>query len=184
MEIKKNETMKLFYGVQKSNNENSVEQNQSDLVRKYIQNTEKGTSRENFELDKIRNQVLNLHGEVKDIQTKISEKQIQIAFLEKIPNNNNWKEQLQDFLKGKFSDGIVLKPDPDLQSYLKRLGGEIRMLNNDMLTREIKLENIISSGLIDMEKPDISHIIVKDMAKAREVFSKIKTESISRVLKG
>ncbi|MDH4200224.1 MAG: hypothetical protein OEV66_07600 [Spirochaetia bacterium] len=187
MQVKKNGLMDSQMGIQKNNHEQDVGHDKIPIYRRFHGKIENAITRESIGIDRVRNQVLNLHGEVKDIQTKISRNQMQIAFLENLPINGNqgngWREKLESFMKDQFSESIVIKPEPDLKTYILKLGNENKSLGNDMLTREIKLENIISSGIMDSEKSEVSDIIVRDIEKAREVFSKMKTDSVSRVLK-
>lgn len=183
MHIKKNENLNYQLGVQRNGHEQQIDHGKKSIPQRILEKNIISESKESLGIDKVRNQVMNLHDEVKSIQTKISQRQIQIAFLDNLPNKQNWKENLVDFLGSQVSKSILIKPEPDLNSYLQKLNKEITELNSDMLTKEVKLENIISSGVMDTEKTDLSEIIIKDMQKAKEVFSKIKADSITRVLK-
>lgn len=182
MHIKKQE-MFGFSSIQKKDNEQLIEQERIPLNKKFQGEIDQINNRESPGLNRIRGQVLALHDELKEIQTKISSKQIQAAFLENSPADPDWKSRLESFMKGQFPDSNIIKPDPDLKTYLNKLREDMHILTNDMQTREIKLENIISSGLLDAQKTDVSDIIIKDMDKAKEVFSRMKVDSISRILK-
>ncbi|MDH4263145.1 MAG: hypothetical protein OEV78_08900 [Spirochaetia bacterium] len=182
MHIKKQEILSYLSSIQKKDNEQLIDQEKIPLYKKFQGRIEKQVNYENIGIDRIRGQVLNLHDELKGIQTEISKKQIQVSFLKELPDATNWKQKLESFMKEEFSESIVVKADPDIKSYLNSLQGDLKMLQNDMMTREIKLENILSSGIMDTEKADISDIIIKDMDKAKEVFSRIKKDSISRIL--
>jgi len=187
MHIKKQNPLDTISTIQRRDNEQLVEQEKIPFNRKLSGKTEHREKYENTGIDRVRNQVFTLHNEVKDIQTRISGKQIQVSFLENLKSDENWKSKLEAFMKENSPDTIFIKPDPDLKTYVSKLNAEIKILNNDMFTREVKLENIISSGImdsgIDIEKADGSSIFVRDMNKAREVFSKIKSDSINRILK-
>jgi parvulin-like peptidyl-prolyl isomerase len=183
MHIKKQDIMSSLTNIQKKDNEQLIDQEKIPFYKKFQGKIEKQVNYENLGIDRLRGQVLNLHDELKSIQTEISGKQIQVSFLKDLPDNENWKQKLESFMKEQFSESIVIKPDPDLKTYLNQLMVDLKMLHNDTMTREIKLENILSSGIIDAEKSDVSDIIIKDMDKAKEVFSRIKKDSISRILK-
>jgi len=133
-------------------------------------------------IDSVRSHVMNLQGEVKDIQTQVSRKQIQVAYLEELPNDDsNWKESLQDFLKNKFPGPIPIIREDNKDGYVSHLKHEIRGLNNSMLMTEVKLENIISSGMIDLENSSVSEIIMKDFSDVTKVFSRLRKDSISHL---
>ena len=183
MHIKKQDIMSYLSSIQKKDNEQLIEQEKIPLFKRFQGKIDKQVNYENLGVDRIRGQVLNLHEELKGIQTEISNKQMQAAFLKDLPEDGNWKSKLTLFMKEQLHESIVIKPDPDLKAYLSSLQVDLKMLHNDMMTREIKLENILSSGIMDSEKTDVSDIIIKDMDKAKEVFSRIKKDSISRILK-
>ncbi len=139
-----------------------------------------------LKLDVMRNQVLNLQKEVKDIQTEISTRQIQIAFLENL-QTGDWQTELKAFLSGR-QPGDAGKPQQNIaesgskQLYVSSLKNELTTLNNDLLTHEVKLENIFSSGMIDHERGDISSAIMKDSGEIHRVFSKIRHQSIQKLI--
>jgi len=134
-------------------------------------------------IDTIRHQILGLQGEVKNIQTDISKKQIEIAFLENLETDARWKLNLDNFLKSNFGESHSIDDQLNKKEYIGKLYKEIIGMNNDLLAREVKIENIISTGLIDDNKKSISDIIIKDLHEASNLFSKMKNESIIRVLK-
>jgi len=134
-------------------------------------------------IDTIRHQILGLQGEVKNIQTDISKKQIEIAFLENLETDARWKLNLDNFLKSNFGESHSIDDHLNKKEYIGKLYKEITGMNNDLLAREVKIENIISTGLIDDNKKSISEIIIKDLPEASNLFSKMKNESIIRVLK-
>jgi len=183
MDIKKQDIMSYLTTIQKKDNEQLIDQEKIPVYKKFSGKLEKHENYENLGIDRLRGQVLNLHEEIKNIQTEISKKQTQVVFLENLNDDKNWKNKLEEFFEQQVFDSIVIKPDPDLKTYLSKLQIDLKKLNNDMTTREIKLENILSSGIMDTEKADISSIIIKDMDKVKEVFSRIKKDSISRILK-
>jgi len=183
MHIKKHDIMTYLTNIQKKDNEQLIDQEKIPAYKRFQGKIESRVNYENLGVDRVRGQVLNLHEEMKSIQTEVSHKQIQVSFLESLPNDENWRTKLEAFMKDDVGVSIVIKANPDLKTYLNDLQNDLKMLHNDMTTREIKLENILSSGLMDSERVDVSDIIIKDMDKAREVFSKMKKDSITRILK-
>lgn len=142
-----------------------------------------------IKLDMLRNQVMNLQKEVNQIQTEISGHQIQIAFLENLETSEGWQKELQSFLSGRApsssprdNEAKQLPEGAGKQQYIAGLKSELTALNSDLVTHEVKLENIFSSGIIDAEYSEISSAIMKDAEEVRQVFSKIRHQSIHKLI--
>ena len=178
MQINKSEIMKFIRNIEKKDVRHD---SPKTAISSDHSSSKQSHETRSTQVDSVRSHVLNLQSEVKNIQTEISSKQIQVAFLDEIPNSNNWKENLEKFLSQNFSNPLPVINEAEKGQYMQSLNSEIQTLNNSMLMREVKLENIISSGIIDLEKSSVSDIIMKDSNEVRNVFSKIRKDSIAHL---
>jgi len=177
MQINKNDILNFIQNIQKRESHHEDPKAKKAGKSNVVHNNEPTR----ISVDSVRSHVMNLQGEVKDIQTQVSRKQIQVAFLEELSGDTNWKESLQDFLKSEFPGPIPIIREDNKDGYISQLKHEIRGLNNSTLMREVKLENIISSGMVDLEKESISEIIMKDFTDVTKVFSRLRKDSISHL---
>jgi len=181
MQIKKSDIIKYLNTVQNEKKNTNIADGKEEPASE-AKNLHANISKEKFSIDRMRNQILHIQSEANQIQTEISQRQVQIAFLEQIDTEEHWPEKLSSFMGERFQSKVTVNPDPDLNTYLNRLNHEISNLNNNLLSREVKIENILSSGVIDIENGDISRVIVKDMKEAEKVFSRMRTDSIHKFL--
>ncbi|MES0490104.1 MAG: hypothetical protein ABUK01_08940 [Leptospirales bacterium] len=177
MQINKNDILNFIQNIQKK------ESHHEDAITKKAAKSDIVPNKEptRISVDAVRSHVMNLQDEVKNIQTQASRKQIQVAYLEELPDVRNWKKSLQDFLKKEFPGPIPIIQEDNKDGYISQLMHEIRGLNNSMLTREVKLENIISTGMVDLDNDSISEIIMKDFTDVTKVFSRLRKDSISHL---
>ncbi|MDH5718064.1 MAG: hypothetical protein OEZ22_10545 [Spirochaetia bacterium] len=181
MQIKKNDISQFVNSVQKQNIDKNQGQN---LINE--KNTQNSISADNnINIDKLRGQVKSLQADVSKIQTDISQKQIQIAYLGIIENKEDWRQSLNNFMKENFPSSIKLKiEDKTSEEYINRAQSEIGIMKNDLLKKEVQLQNIFSMGMISEtgnEKADIN--LIKDMKQAEKLFSNLRKETVSNLLK-
>ncbi|MCS6984274.1 MAG: hypothetical protein NZM25_03975 [Leptospiraceae bacterium] len=135
-----------------------------------------------IDVDSLRAQVLTLQNEAKELQTKISFHQVQLAFLSELKDKTNWKNELMRFMQNHFptfqDEG---SPEESLEDFMARTENRLGELSNNLIKKEVQLQNILSSGMLPEESLTIK--LFRDLAQDAEVFRKLKPELVSNLLK-
>lgn len=177
MNVKKSDVINIAREVQSSRND-TARQDKAPTAAAESQ----GTQSKALQVDALRNQVLGIQHDVKELQTQISFRQVQIAFLEQLKENSNWKNELQRFMQERF-DGVRLNSiqADDLGEFTEQTRQSISSLNNNLVKKEIQLQNILSTGMLSEDQLKVS--LFKDLSSNSDVFTKLKPEAVSALLK-
>lgn len=176
MQINKND---ILNGISRITGRNNGSDLGSEGGSSKVKENGKTQPENKLSVDVMRNRVLNLQHEVKDIQTNLSGYQAQRAFLQELDSGAEWKAQLQKFTKQPVEN---LEKVPTLDHYLSRLENEIGKLNKEVFTREVTLENIISAGMGERTSSDTSQAIIRDMEQAKTIFSRIRQDAVGKLI--
>lgn len=175
MEVKKNDGVAKPVNVQDRRFEN-----QKSAGTEKTETKEKVQS--SVTTDELRNRVLNLQNEVKDIQTGISNKQMQIAFLNSLEDRNSWDKELKRYMKENIT-ASVSEPEPGVtfEEFSESANADVGKMKNQLILKEVQLQNIFSSGMITGSAPNVE--LVKNFDDTKEIFSKLRPDIISNLLR-
>lgn len=141
-----------------------------------------GSSPKAIDVDTLRSQVMVLQKEAKDLQTQISFYQVQLAFLAQLQDTGNWKNELLRFMEEHFpAQKIELENDMDVEDFMNQTQERLGGLSNDLLKKEVQLQNILSAGILEEDVVTIR--LFKDVRKSGELFAKLKPEVVATLLK-
>ncbi len=126
----------------------------------------------------MKSRVLGLQQEVKELQTEASNRQMQIAFLEKLDDNGNWQSELKKFMndnvrQDRFSSALTLS------EYLEAQSKELQSISNNILQKEVQMQNILSVSLLESgAQPNI----VKEVSNSDNLFNNLDATSIKKLV--
>ncbi len=177
MNVKKTDVINIAREVQSSQND-IARQDKAPTATSGSQ----GTQEKSLQVDTLRSQVLAIQHDVKELQTQISFRQVQIAFLEQLKENSNWKNELQRFMQERFNGTRPSDIQADsLSEFTRQTLQSINSLNNALLKKEIQLQNILSTGILPEGQLQVS--LFKDLSSNSDVFAKLKPDAVSALLK-
>lgn len=176
MEVKKSDLLKSAQNIQDKNLNRQAKAGGAEKA------ASAADSKPSLNLDNLRAQVLMLQKDVKDIQTRFTQRQAQVAFADTIQNTGNWQSELKKFMKENFRNvNIPDMGEGTLAEFLKMADEEMQSMRNELIHKEVQLQNIVSSGVIDDIEP--ADLITKDFESNRDIFNRLKPENVEKLLK-
>ena len=180
MQIKKGELNNLIKNIQQKSIDSTMRRKPSEINENL--DIKPGTG---SKLDGLRSHVLSIQADVKNIQTEMTVNQAKISFLQNLDNSQDWKGKLSEFMQRHFTgidksaEKAISEPLPT--EYQQKMHDVNATLRNQLIKKEVQLQNILSSGLVDNSVFD--NEISKDLLQSADLFSKLKTENIQNLLK-
>ena len=130
-------------------------------------------------LDNLRNKAMYLNSKISDWQTYLTTQQMQLSFLNKLKNNENWMSQLTVFLG---DDSKIDLPEKDARGdiglYQDGLKLNINKARQELSRGQVELQNLFASGLIS--EPEVTNF--KNMKEMSQAFKPFKVETIRNLL--
>lgn len=146
-------------------------------------------SKAQVSVDSMRNKVLSLQQEIKDLQTGISMRQIQLGFLNQVNEGSSWQKELKRFMNEQFPAAAVEVGDQQNMDEFKTEAAQVVLnLRNNLIKKEIQIQNILSAGMFEpageaQEEPVVDNSkIVKDFSESRDIFSKLRPEAVKSLV--
>lgn len=179
MQINKNDLVKFAANIQSNNLNQNKKTRDSNANR-----PENNAATESINIDRLRDQAMTLQKEISDLQTGLSYRQVQVAFLDTIQDNSNWSEELQRFMAERFPgrqrDSQI--PEVTLEEFQRNMGQEVQSLSSQLIEKEVRLQNVFSAG-INAEAPEnISEVISRDFDQSQNIFGKLRSDSVRNLL--
>ncbi|MCB1200708.1 MAG: hypothetical protein KDK41_08685 [Leptospiraceae bacterium] len=130
--------------------------------------------------DQLRGQVRTLQNDLNQLQTQMTFRQAQVAFLQNLHGDGTWDQELRKFMSENFTSVTLTIPESESKSeFTSRTTTEMQQIHNDLLKKEVQLQNIFSTGLAG--EPDVN--LVKNADEVRSIFARLQPESVDRLLK-
>ncbi len=147
-------------------------------------------NRAHVNLDTMRSKVLSLQQEIRDLQTGISMRQIQIGFLNQVNEGSTWQKELKRFMNEQFpSTSIDLRDGQNIDEFRSEAAQIVSNLRNNLIKKEIQIQNILSAGMFEPASNDADREvsidnskIMKDFSETKDIFSKLRPEAIQNLV--
>jgi hypothetical protein len=141
-------------------------------------------------LDTMRSKVFSLQQEIRDLQTGISMRQIQIGFLNQVHEGSTWQKELKRFMSEQFpTTSIDLREGQNMDEFRSEAAQVVSNLRNNLIKKEIQIQNILSAGIFEPASGDSDHEvsidnskIMKDFSETKDIFSKLRPEAIQNLV--
>lgn len=133
--------------------------------------------------EKLARQVRALQNDMNQLQTHITFRQASVAFLQNLGTQGDWAQELKSFMSKNFALTISLNNSETRNDFTSRTQNEMSTLQNNLLKKEVQLQNIFSSGLLSENINNNKTNLVKSADEIRTMFSKLQPESVHRLLK-
>lgn len=136
-------------------------------------------------VDSMRSKVLSLQQEIRELQTGISMRQIQLGFLNQVNQGSPWQKELKRFMTDQFpAVQLQLNERQSADEFKSEAVQVVSDLRSNLLKKEIQIQNILSAGIFEnggepMQEPVMDNSkIVKDFNESRDIFSKLRPEAV------
>lgn len=136
-------------------------------------------------VDSMRSKVLSLQQEIRELQTGISMRQIQLGFLNQVHEGSPWQKELKRFMNDQFpAVQLQLSDRQSADEFKSEAAQVVSDLRSNLLKKEIQIQNILSAGIFEsggepMQEPVMDNSkIVKDFNESRDIFSKLRPEAV------
>jgi hypothetical protein len=136
-------------------------------------------------VDALRSKVLSLQQEIRELQTGISMRQVQLGFLSQLNEGGSWQKELRRFMTEQFpSVQIELREGQSIDEFRSEAAQVVSNLRNDLIKKEIQIQNILSAGLFepaaesDQEPVLDNSKIIKDFSETQGIFSKLRPDAV------
>ncbi|AFM11420.1 hypothetical protein [Turneriella parva] len=147
-------------------------------------------NRSQVSLDTMRSKVLSLQQEIRDLQTGISMRQIQIGFLNQVNEGSSWQKELKRFMNEQFpKTSIDLREGQNMDEFRSEAAQIVSNLRNNLIKKEIQIQNILSAGMFEPASADTERDvaidnskIMKDFSETKDIFSKLRPEAIQSLV--
>lgn len=147
-------------------------------------------NRSQVSLDTMRSKVLSLQQEIRDLQTGISMRQIQIGFLNQVNEGSSWQKELKRFMNEQFpKTSIDLREGQNMDEFRSEAAQIVSNLRNNLIKKEIQIQNILSAGMFEPASADTERDvaidnskIMKDFSETKDIFSKLRPEAIQNLV--
>lgn len=140
-------------------------------------------------VDSMRSKVFSLQQEIRDLQTGISMRQIQLGFLNQVNEGSSWQKELRRFMSEQFpSVALEVKDAQNIDDFKSEAAEVVSNLRNNLIKKEIQIQNILSAGVFEPGKepqhePTVDNSkIVKNFAETRDIFSKLRPETVKTLV--
>jgi len=137
----------------------------------------------------LRSRVANLQSEIRDLQTGMSDRQIQVGFLNSLKESTSWQKELQKFMNENFPNSTLkLTHGESLESYLNSTAANMNQIKSELLKKEIQVQNLFSSGIINPHTDTEGEVnldnqkIIKDYEGSQSVFSKLRADAVKNLV--
>jgi hypothetical protein len=138
-------------------------------------------------VDAMRSKVLSLQQEVRELQTGISMRQIQLGFLNQVNEGSSWQKELKRFMNEQFpAVNLELRSEQSIEDFRSEAGQVVADLKGNLIKKEIQIQNILSAGMFDGpvegELPLDNSKIMKDFTESREIFNKLRPDAVKSLV--
>jgi hypothetical protein len=142
-------------------------------------------------VDSMRSKVLSLQQEIKDLQTGISMRQIQLGFLNQVNEGSSWQKELKRFMNEQFpAVSLEMRDQQNIDEFKSEAAQVVSNLRNNLIKKEIQIQNILSAGMFEpagmpegeAETEIDNSKIVKDFNESRDIFTKLRPESVKNLV--
>ncbi|GAB4436001.1 MAG: hypothetical protein OHK0011_19150 [Turneriella sp.] len=140
-------------------------------------------------VDVMRSKILSLQQEIRELQTGISMRQIQLGFLSQVNEGGSWQKDLRRFMNEQFPTiQMQLSEGQNIEEFRTEAAQVVSSLRNNLIKKEIQIQNILSAGLFEPAAegdgepvPDNSKII-KDFSETQDIFSKLRPDAVRNLV--
>jgi len=144
-------------------------------------------SKAQVSVDTMRSKVLSLQQEVRELQTGISMRQIQLGFLNQVNEGSSWQKELKRFMNDQFPTvALELRSEQSIEDFKSEAGQVVADLKGNLIKKEIQIQNILSAGVFDGAaegEPQVDNSkIVKDFSESREIFNKLRPDAVKSLV--
>ncbi|HMY11141.1 MAG TPA: hypothetical protein PKM44_00125 [Turneriella sp.] len=136
-------------------------------------------------VDSMRSKILSLQQEIRELQTGISMRQIQLGFLNQVNEGGSWQKDLRRFMNEQFPTvQMQLGEGQNIDEYRAEAAQVVSSLRNNLIKKEIQIQNILSAGLFEPaaesdEEPVLDNSkIIKDFSETQGIFSKLRPDAV------
>lgn len=135
-------------------------------------------------VDAMRSRILSLQQEIRELQTGISMRQVQLGFLSQLTEGTGWQKELRRFMDEQFPGVRLDFPEAqNLDEFRVEAAQVVSNLRNNLIKKEIQIQNILSAGVFapveEGSEPAVDNSkIVKDFSETQNIFSKLRPDSV------
>lgn len=140
-------------------------------------------------VDSMRSKVLSIQQEIRELQTGISMRQIQLGFLNQVNEGSSWQKELRRFMNEQFpSVAVEVRDQQNLDEFKSEAAQIVSNLRNNLIKKEIQIQNILSAGVFEPDgeertEPVLDNSkIVKDFTETKDIFTKLRPESVKSLV--
>lgn len=175
MEIQKNDIMGFVRNVEKQLNEKkaSAKKDSSSAIKT-------SENANNQRLNKVMSGTLKIQEEIRSLQTEYSRHQSALAFV-KNSQGDTWQNELKKFLNSSFRYNPDILPETREQ-FLQDSGGALAQLKNEILKKEVVMQNIISASPLSKDDgQETMNKVLQDSDSLRELVVALRTGSVKKL---
>lgn len=136
-------------------------------------------------VDSMRSKILSLQQEIRELQTGISVRQIQLGFLNQVNEGGSWQKDLRRFMNEQFPTvQMQLSEGQNIDDFRTEAAQVVSSLRNSLIKKEIQIQNILSAGIFepaaesDQEPVLDNSKIIKDFSETQGIFSKLRPDAV------
>ncbi len=140
-------------------------------------------------VDSMRSKILSLQQEIRELQTGISMRQIQLGFLNQVNEGGSWQKDLRRFMNEQFPTvQMQLNEGQNIDEFRTEAAQVVSSLRNNLIKKEIQIQNILSAGIFEpaaegAEEPVLDNSrIVKDFSETQGIFSKLRPDAVKTLV--
>lgn len=140
-------------------------------------------------VDSMRSKILSLQQEIRELQTGISVRQIQLGFLNQVHEGGSWQKELRRFMGEQFpAVQVALNEGQNLDEFRTEAAQVVSNLRNNLIKKEIQIQNILSAGIFEPAtegggEPILDNSkIVKDFSETQGIFSKLRPDAVKTLV--
>lgn len=140
-------------------------------------------------VDTMHSRILSLQQEVRDLQTGISMRQVQLGFVNQLQDSGVWQKELRRFMDEQFpATKLELRDGQSLEEFQAQSGTAVNTLRGDLIKKEIQIQNILSAGFFEPSTEfDAAHgsensKLMKDFSETQGIFSRLRPDAVKSLL--
>lgn len=140
-------------------------------------------------VDVMRSKILSLQQEIREIQTGISMRQIQLGFLSQLNEGSSWQKELRRFMSEQFpAVELQFKAGQSIDEFRAETAQLVSNLRNNLSKKEIQIQNILSAGIFEpaadkTEEPVLDNSrLMKDFSETEGIFSKLRHDTVKTLV--
>lgn len=130
---------------------------------------------------KLRGKVRELQGSLNKLQSELTVRQSALKYTEEIMSQPERRELIQNFIEHKIPAQKKKFEEKDFHGIRALLMEQADQLKEKLLSAEVRLENMMASGLVGDAPKEVP--IFKDEAQAQKVFSAFNEISARNIIK-